>query len=226
MERHLSTPFPFSLWAKHCHYSPYHLRHLFTETIGVPPHQYLRRRRLTEGRTAAGLLLTAALGDRFLSRVRKSTGFLRRLPASLPYVPGPFPGQGLLYPLQLFPEEPFLWTSGQREAGPPSRLPQKDIPTWMALAHLSIDGYPCWVEGTYRAALSAAISDQRAWVWAGQEMLGIATLAPQGDHLAYWAVHPRLRHRGWLAALACLASTNRASTASCGTHHLSGGGCR
>ena len=30
MERHLSTPFPFSLWAKHCHYSPYHLRHLFT----------------------------------------------------------------------------------------------------------------------------------------------------------------------------------------------------
>ena len=23
MERHLSTPFPFSLWAKHCHYSPY-----------------------------------------------------------------------------------------------------------------------------------------------------------------------------------------------------------
>ena len=48
MERHLSTPFPFSLWAKHCHYSPYHLRHLFTETIGVPPHQYLRRRRMTE----------------------------------------------------------------------------------------------------------------------------------------------------------------------------------
>lgn len=48
MERHLSAPFPFSLWAKHCHYSPYHLRHLFTETIGVPPHQYLRRRRLTE----------------------------------------------------------------------------------------------------------------------------------------------------------------------------------
>ena len=33
MERHLSTPFPFSLWAKHCHYSPYHLRHLFTLSL-------------------------------------------------------------------------------------------------------------------------------------------------------------------------------------------------
>ena len=74
----------------------------------------------------------------------------------------------------------------------------------MALAHLSIDGYPCWVEGAYRAALSAAISDRRAWVWEGQEMLGIATLAPQGDHLAYWAVHPRLRHRGGLQRLLAL----------------------
>ena len=112
MERHLSTPFPFSLWAKHCHYSPYHLRHLFTETIG--------------GRAATGLLLTTALGDRFLSRVRKSTGFLRRLPASLPYVPGPFPGQGLLLSPPAFPGRTIsLDLRSKGRGSPPSRHPSR-----------------------------------------------------------------------------------------------------
>ena len=72
------------------------------------------------------ILLTAALGDRFLSRVRKSTGFLRRLPASLPYVPGPFPGQGLLLSPAAFPGRTFsldLRSKGRR--GPPSRLPKR-----------------------------------------------------------------------------------------------------
>lgn len=226
MERHLSTPFPFSLWAKHCHYSPYHLRHLFTETIGVPPHQYLRRRRMTEAARQLVFSSQPLLEIAFLAGYESQQAFSDAFRRLYHMSPARFRARGFFYPLQLFPEEPFLWTSGPKGEEALRLATQADIPDWMALAHLSIDGYPCWIEGAYRAALSAAISDQRAWVWAGQEMLGIATLAPQGDHLAYWAVHPRLRHRGGLQRLLTLLRTNRASAASRRTHHLSGGGCR
>ena len=37
--------------------------------------------------------------------------------------PARFRARGFFYPLQLFPEEPFLWTSGPK--GPPSRLPKR-----------------------------------------------------------------------------------------------------
>ena len=139
MERQLSTPFPFSLWAKHCHYSPYHLRHLFTETIGVPPHQYLRRRRMTEAARqlvfSSQRLLEIAFSAGYESQQAFSDAFRRLYHMS----PARFRARGFFYPLQLFPEEPFLWTSGPKGGGALRPASPKDIPTWMALAHLSID---------------------------------------------------------------------------------------
>ncbi len=213
---------PLLLWAKHCHYSPYHLRHLFTETIGVPPHQYLRRRRLTEGRTAAGLLLTAALGDRFLSRVRKSTGFLRRLPASLPYVPGPFPGQGASLSPAAFPGRTFsldLRSKGRRALRPASQKtflpgwPWPTCPLTDTLAGSKGRTAPP-SPPPYQTSVLGFGRGKRCW--ASQPLPLRGTLGLLGGS----SPPPP---SGWLAALACLASTNRASTASCGTHHLSGG---
>ncbi len=125
MERHLSTPFPFSLWAKHCHYSPYHLRHLFTETIGVPPHQYLRRRRLTEAARqlvfSSQPLLEIAFSAGYESQQAFSDAFRRLYHMS----PARFRARGFFYPLQLFPEEPFFGPPVQREREPSASPPKQ-----------------------------------------------------------------------------------------------------
>lgn len=125
MERHLSTPFPFSLWAKHCHYSPYHLRHLFTETIGVPPHQYLRRRRMTEAARQLVFSSQPLLEIAFLAGYESQQAFSDAFRRLYHMSPARFRARGFFYPLQLFPEEPFFGPPVQREREPSASPPKQ-----------------------------------------------------------------------------------------------------
>lgn len=126
MERHLSTPFSFSHWAEDCHYSPYHLRHLFTETIGVPPHQYLRRRRLTEAARQLVFSSQPLLEIAFLAGYESQQAFSDAFRRLYHMSPGPFPGQGLLLSPPAFPGRTFFFGPPvQREREPPPRHPSR-----------------------------------------------------------------------------------------------------
>ena len=53
IESHLESRLDLDQVAAAAHYSKYHLHRIFSETVGIPVHEYVRRRRLTK---AAGKL--------------------------------------------------------------------------------------------------------------------------------------------------------------------------
>ena len=143
--------------AEAVHYSKYHLHRMFTETVGMTLHDYVQRRRLTE---AAKLL---AFSRRPISQIALQCGYESQQSFSQAFKsmykapPAAYRAAGNFYPLQL----PFtLRMERGREAFRKEEIrlaEERDIPAWMELMRLVIDGYPAMDEGAYLEQLRESI---------------------------------------------------------------------
>ena len=176
------------------HYSKYHLHRIFSETVGIPLHEYVRRRRLTK---ASGKLtgscapiLDIALDCGYESQRAFTTAFREMYKLS----PAEYRRQGNFYPLQM----PF---SLRREisgdiCSPDKIRPAKkeDIPAWMDLVWQTVGGYPHLTKQGYLPDLQRSIAGRRAFLWedAGQAA-GILIFSPESGNIEFIGIHPQYR---------------------------------
>lgn len=185
--------------ARAMHYSKYHMHRRFGETVGVTVHDYIKRRRLTE---AARLLvftkrpiMEIALAAGYESQ-QAFTAIFREMYKKTPLQ---YREDEEFYPLQLrfvLNAEPSYkcsegWTERMTFAG------ETDIPRWMALVQLVVDGFPHFREDVYEAALRACICRQEALMLEdGVLVVGVMLLNRPTGSIDFLGVHPQYRKRG------------------------------
>lgn len=179
------------------HYSKYHLHRMFTQTVGLTIHAYIRRRRLTEAARALVFsrrpILDIALSAGYNSQQTFSGVFkdlYKMTPAQFRQVGSFYPLQ-LEYTLEVPPQNVRLTKEAIRLAR------REDIPAWMSLTRQVINGFPHWVETDYRKRLGQSIAYRRAFIlFDGPLAVGAMILSQRSGHIHFWAIHPQYHARG------------------------------
>lgn len=201
IEDHLDEPLDLETVARAMHYSKFHLHRMFTDAAGMPMHRYIRRRRLTE---AARLLvfsdspvMEAALTAGFASRQAFTDAFR----AMYKRAPAAYREEGTFYPLQLeLTLHPAPSAGGA--AYTIDRAAEEDIPAWMALAPLVIDGFPRFEEAAHLRRLRRCVEQGRALLLRDQGIpIGAAAFSRQAGSIDFFGIHPQYRRRGAAEAL-------------------------
>jgi len=197
IESHLDGKLDLETIARASHYSKYHLHRVFTTTVGMRLHDYVQRRQMTE---AAKLLvfsdkriLDIALSCGYESQQAFSSAFKSMYKTS----PAEYREHCVFYPLQLrfvlhrdvrdriFTEEDIALAE------------KEDIPAWMDLMRLVIDGYPVMDEADYLNQLVRFIDEKRALVLKAEDLLiGVMAFSDQTGCIEFLGVHPQYRSRG------------------------------
>lgn len=197
IESNLNSKLDLDLVAEAVHYSKFHLHRMFTETVGLTIHEYAQRRQLTE---AAKLLVFSQkpiLEIAILAGYESQQAFTGIFKAMYKTTPGCYRRREEFYPLQL--------RFTLRENKPETALKKsdivfaaaEDIPDWLELARLAIDGYPCLVEDEFLANLRRSINERRALILRnGNILIGATAFSYETGGIEFLAVHPQYRNRG------------------------------
>ena len=158
IESHLDEKLDLEKVSEAVHYSKYHLHRMFTNTVGMTIHDYVRRRQLTE---AAKLLVFSSksiIEVAFLCGYESQQAFSSAFKTMYKVPPAQYRDKGTFYPLQLR----FVLhqnTSSKAFSMEDIRIAETgDIPAWMELMRLVIDGYPVMDESDYLNEISKALS--------------------------------------------------------------------
>lgn len=197
IEDHLDGKLNLDMLAEAVHYSKYHLHRRFTETLGMTIHDYVQRRQLTEGAKLLAFsektILEIALTCGYESQQAFSTAFksMYKLP------PAEYREKRIFYPLQ-------LRFSMHRGVAAPSftkddiRLAETaDIPAWIELMRLVIDGYPFMDESDYLNSLTRFIEERRAVLLKkGDALIGVMAFSYETGCIEFMGIHPQYRRQG------------------------------
>lgn len=197
IETHLNEKLTLDTIAAAIHYSKYHLSRLFVDTVGLHINEYIKRRQLTE---AAKLLIFSEkpiIDIALLCGYQSQQAFSSAFKSMYKAPPAEYRATHSFYPLQLrFTLEknyshPLFSIDHIRLAN------ETDIPAWMNLMHLVIDGYPEMNEEDYLTQLKIGISEQRALVLKDDALLiGAMLFNRHTGSIDYWGVHPQYRNTG------------------------------
>ena len=199
IESHLHEKLDLETVAGAVHYSKYHLHRIFTDTVGLTIHDYVQRRRLTE---AAKLLV---LSDRPILEIALSAGYESQqsftdiFKAMYKKSPNRYREEEEFYPLQLryvLNENP---TNLEKKEWQDKIVfaAQEDIPKWIELVHLVIDGFPHLDEKQYLEQLQEYIKNKRALILKDADTaIGIMAFNEVTGSIDFFGVHPQYRKRG------------------------------
>ncbi len=201
IESHLTSKLDLDQISESVHYSKYYLHRMFSKTVGLTIHEYLQRRQLTE---AAKLLvfsrkpiLDIALLAGYESQQAFTTAFKNMYKQS----PDQFRENEVFYPLQLKLEldrdlpvtDPW---NGDITAHI-SLAEENDIPCWMELARLVIDGFPYLDENEHMQTLKECIRRKEAFILKnGNFAVGTMIFSYATGNIGFLAVHPLYRQQG------------------------------
>ena len=199
IENHLHEKLDLETVARQIHYSKYHLHRLFTSTVGLTIHHYIQRRQLSE---AAKLLV---FSDRPILEIALIAGYESQqsfsdiFKAMYKKSPRKYRAEEEFYPLQLryvLNENP----TNLNEKNWQEKIifaANEDIPQWLELVHLVIDGFPHLDEKQYLQQLQEDIRNKRALILkdAGTA-IGIMAFHEITGSIDFLGVHPQYRKRG------------------------------
>lgn len=199
IENHLHEKLDLETVAGAVHYSKYHLHRMFTNTAGLTVQTYVRRRQLTE---AAKLLV---FSDHPILEIALSAGyesqqsFTDAFKAMYKKSPNQYRAEKVFYPLQLryvLNETPA--NSGEKDwQNKIIFAAQEDIPKWMELVHLVIDGFPYLDEVQYLEQLQEYIKNKRALILRDADTaIGIMAFHEETGNIDFLGVHPQYRKKG------------------------------
>ncbi len=198
IESHLHEKLDLETVAGAVHYSKYHMHRMFTDTVGLTIHDYVQRRQLTE---AAKLLV---LSDRPILEIALSAGYESQqsftdiFKAMYKKSPNRYREEEEFYPLQLryvLNENP---TNLEEKEWQDKIVfaTQEDIPKWIELVHLVIDGFPHLDEKQYLAQLQEYIKNKRALILKDADTaIGIMAFNEITGSIDFFGVHPQYRKR-------------------------------
>lgn len=202
IEEHLASDITLGDLARQLYYSRCHLQRVFRQVVGISPHTYSVRRRLTR---AAWLLthtntpiVQIALGCGYQSQQSFGAAFLAMYKLS----PAKFRLQGSFYPLQSHVE---LLQGDMLPRFAPANVRHAtgaDWQSYMRLGAICVDGFPHWHRRAFLQALQAATASHRALVLDhGGRVVALCIVSATAPHIDYIALHPQYRHTGGDTAL-------------------------
>lgn len=178
------------------HYSKYHLHRLFTETVGMTIHDYALRRQLTE---AAKLLVfseKSVMEIALFCGYESQQAFTVAFKAMYKCPPAEYRKQKTFYPLQLqFSLKEAAITMKPMKSD--IRFAEMtDIPAWMDLMRLVIDGYPNLDETDYLCAVEESIRTRQALILKdGAIAIGIMAFSYENGSIEFIGIHPQYRNK-------------------------------
>ncbi|MGO5115221.1 helix-turn-helix domain-containing protein [Candidatus Avoscillospira sp. LCP25S3_F1] len=197
IENNLSKKLDLETVASGVHYSKYYVHRMFSEMLGMTIHDYVQRRQLTE---AAKLLVFSAkpiLEIALTCGYESQQAFTTVFKAMYKIPPAEYRERQEFYPLQLrFSLEPRklrkIFSSADIRMADES-----DIPGWMWLVRLVVDGYPVLNENDYLQKLRTCIDEQRALILKdGNTTIGVLAFSYNTGSIEFMGVHPQYRNYG------------------------------
>ena len=197
IEDHLACKPDLGTVAAAVHYSKYHLHRMFSDTVGMTIREYVGRRQLSE---AAKLLV---FSDKPIIDIALTCGyesqqaFTAAFKAMYKIPPAEYRERQVFYPLQL--RFALHRRDAETDFGRDDiRLAALgDIPAWLALVRLVIDGYPFLDEADYTQKLKTCIDEKRALILAvGDLAVGVMAFSYDNGCIEFMGVHPQYRDCG------------------------------
>ncbi len=198
IESHLYEKLDLEAVAGAVHYSKYHLHRMFADTVGLTIHDYVQRRKLTE---AAKLLVFSdrpILEIALLAGYESQQSFTDIFKAMYKKSPNQYREEEEFYPLQLkyvLNENP----SHFEEKDLQERIvfaTEEDIPEWIKLVRLVVDGFPHLNERQYLEQLREYIANRRALILKDADTaVGIMAFQEITGSIDFFGVHPQYRKK-------------------------------
>lgn len=197
IESHLSEKLDLETVASGVHYSKYHLHRMFSEMLGITIHDYVQRRQLTE---AAKLLVFSTkpiLEIALTCGYESQQAFTTVFKAMYKIPPAEYREHQEFYPLQLRYSLEHRKLSKTFSSADIRLANPSDIPSWMWLVHLVVDGYPALDEIDYLQKLRTCIDEQRALILKdGNTTIGVLAFSYDTGSIEFMGVHPQYRKYG------------------------------
>ncbi len=197
IERHLNGKIDLETVARAVNYSKYHLHRMFTETVGLTIHDYVQRRQLTE---AAKLLVFSdkpLIEIAFICGYESQQSFTTAFTAMYKTSPAHYRDKQVFYPLLLrfvIHNRKLNLTLTKSDI---QLAAMEDIPSWMKLLRLVVDGYPVLDETDYLYKLKIFIKNKQALVLRdGELLIGAMAFSTPPCSIEFMGVHPQYRKRG------------------------------
>lgn len=197
IESHLHEKLDLEKVSEVAHYSKYYLHRMFTNTVGMTIHDYVQRRQLTE---AAKLLVFSSkpiIEVAFSCGYESQQAFSSAFKSMYKVSPAQYRDSGTFYPLQL---RFTLHKNIQPRAFEKEDIciaEIRDIPAWMDLMRLVIDGYPVMNESDYLDEITKAIEEKRALILKeGNILIGAMTFSKDSGSIDFLGIHPQYRNQG------------------------------
>lgn len=200
IESNLTKKIDLDMVANAVHYSKYHLHRMFTKTLGMTLHDYQRRRQLTE---AAKLLVfsdKSILDIALLSGYKSQQAFHSIFKSMYKLSPNKYRENERFYPLQLKYELEGSFQMLDKKTDSEwdiTYATEDDIPCWMGLVRLVIDGYPHLHEEEHIGVLKQRIKDEQALILKdGNIAVGIMLFSHKTGSIDFMGTHPLYRQKG------------------------------
>lgn len=176
--------------------SKFHFHRQFSRFVGMTIHGYLQRRRLTEAAKSLVFsdtpIIHVALGAGYESQQAFTSAFTSMYKKS----PDKFRRDAGFYPLQLPMKLDISSRSGRggNNRLVASRARSEDIPSWINLVRMTIDGFPNLQEDEYLDTLKRHIERGHALIVKdGDACVGIALFSRSSGHIDFLGIHPSYR---------------------------------
>ena len=195
IESHLDEKLDLEKVSEAVHYSKYHLHRMFTNMVGLTIHDYVQRRQLTE---AAKLLVFSSkpiIEVVFYCGYESQQAFSSAFKSMYKVPPAQYRASGTFYPLQLRFTLHKNITSKVFTKEDICIAEASDLPDWMDLTRLVIDGYPVMDETDYLHEITRAIDEERALILKeGNLLIGAMTFSKVSNSIEFLGIHPQYRN--------------------------------
>ena len=200
IENNIAKKMSLSTIAKAVGYSKYHLHRIFVETVGLSIHDYVQRRQLTEAAKLLVFSKKSILEISLIAGYESQQAFTNIFKQMYKKTPNEYRMNEEFYPLQLRfnLEQAIIQNLSKKELQENIRFAtKKDIPAWLELVNLVIDGFPNLNEEDYLIELKKAISEQRALILIDNEIaMAVMSINYQTGSIDFFGVHPLYRQCG------------------------------
>lgn len=200
IEAHLIEKIDLDIVANAAHYSKHHLHRMFTNAVGLTIHDYVQRRKLTE---AAKLLVFSdkpIFDIALIAGYESQQAFTNIFTAMYKQPPNKYRENEKFYPLQLRFEFEGSYRMLNSEENPQwdvTYASEDDIPRWMDLVRLAIDGFPHLHEDEHIQTLKNRINTKQALILKdGEIAIGIMLFSYQTGSIDFMGTHPLYRKKG------------------------------
>ncbi|HBF6290579.1 AraC family transcriptional regulator [Clostridioides difficile] len=198
IEEHLSEKLDLDIVANAVHYSKYHLHRTFTFSVGLTMHDYIKRRKLTE---AAKLLVFSKkpiIEIALIAGYESQQAFTSIFKAMYKKSPNKYRKEQEFYPLQLrfVLKRDRLFPQNVLELEKEIKLANmSDIPLWMNLVRLVIDGFPNLQEEEYIYQLEQYILEERALILKLNNVaIANMVFSRETRSIDFFGIHPQYRN--------------------------------